>query len=1113
MQIKAIHQFSPSCSSGDGVTNGMFFTRRLLRELGFRSEIYSEYIPPDLVREVRPLREFRAQDGSLLFMHHCLGYENCSWLDALTIPKVMIYHNITPAHLLPEEGGARRLSIIGRQQLAQWAPNYLGAIGDSEYNSTELREANYRNVVTIPMLVDLERIANAPWDRRLLERYRDRVNLLFVGRVCENKHQIELVELLDEYLRYTDQPVRLILAGGTTSEIYKQRIEAFITSRKLADHVVMAGKVPDVDLFALYRCADAFVCMSEHEGFGMPLIEAMCFDVPVLAHSISSIPDTLGEGGILLKQEKPREAAALLNLLLNEPGVRRRVIAGQRRNLQRFDAEHLRRQLAAYLGQLGIQVPAPPLPAPKESSAPRWRIEGPFDSSYSLAIVNRQISQALAQRGNDVTLRSMEGGGDYSPSPAFLAANPKCAALAENAIGVKKTPHIALRFCYPPHVDDMKGLIRAMHSYGWEETGFPQQYVGAFNRKLDLITVLSTFVERVLRNNGVRLPIAVTGGGVDHLLSVVPQSPDIHLKKFRFLHVSSCFPRKGIDALLLAYGQAFRDKDDVSLIIKTFPNPHNSILEDLSTIRANDTHYPHVTVVNRDCTDAELVGLYLAANAFVAPSRGEGLGLPIAEAMLFNLPVITTAWGGQRDFCDDSTAWLCDFRFARALTHLDTDQSLWADPDVNHLAQLLTEVRSLTERQIRERTAPARERIISNFTWDRVAERTENAVRGLASQPVFRHQPEIGWITTWNTRCGIAAYASFLTVAFPADRTTIFANRVKEQVASDEDNVVRCWNSNLVDASEKMDDVYNEIVARGITVVVIQYNSGFYKLPSLAGLIERLNLANVRVHCFFHATSDQMHDDKLITLRDIVKSLEKCERIYVHSVADVNNLKDFGLVDNVALFPQGVLPKISCNVPEKLQSLGLTGKRVVAAYGYLLPHKGIQQLITAFSQLAASDPSLHLLLVNALYPAPESEDEARKCKVLISKLKLANRVTLSTDFLTDDASLAMLQVATVIVYPYQKTKESSSAAVRMGLATGCPVAVTPLEIFDDVADAVHVLAGTDPVSIAKGVRELLDNPALAAKTVTCAERWVESRQWPVLSVRLLNIIDGFANPL
>lgn len=195
------------------------------------------------------------------------------------------------------------------------------------------------------------------------------------------------------------------------------------------------------------------------------------------------------------------------------------------------------------------------------------------------------------------------------------------------------------------------------------------------------------------------------------------------------------------------------------------------------------------------------------------------------------------------------------------------------------------------------------------------------------------------------------------------------------------------------------------------------------------------------------------------------------------------------------------------------ERLGLQGKRIIASYGYLLPHKGLQQLIEAFAQLAAADDSLHLLLVNALYPLAVSEQERDACLALIDRLHLNESVTLATDFLPDSQSLALLQLADLIAFPYQRTQESSSAAVRIGLASGRPVAVTPLSIFDDVADALHTLPGTRPEDLADGMRELLDNPETLAQQSVKTERWLKSRLWPKLSQRLLNIIDGLATPI
>ena len=285
MQIKAIHQFHPSCNTGDGVTNGMLFTQRMLRKLGFESDIFCENIPVEMEASVRHLALLSSRKNYLLFVHHSLGYKNGGRLKTINAPKVLVYHNITPPDLLPEQGDLRQLSMFGREQLIDWVPDFLGAIGVSESNSAELKSAKYENVSTIPLLVDAEKIRHAPWHTEVIAPLRDAIN---------------------------------ILVGGAPSTQYLDSIESRINALSLDGQVLLTGKVPDSTLLALYRVADVFVCMSEHEGFGMPLIESMLFDVPVIAHAASGIPDTMGEGGLLFDDTNPQSVAALIHLLISE---------------------------------------------------------------------------------------------------------------------------------------------------------------------------------------------------------------------------------------------------------------------------------------------------------------------------------------------------------------------------------------------------------------------------------------------------------------------------------------------------------------------------------------------------------------------------------------------------------------------------------------------------------------------------------------------------------------------------------------------------------------------------------------------------------------------------
>lgn len=1115
MNIHRIHQFSFATSTGSGVTNSLFYTQKILRELGFESEIFARDVAPELRELVRKASELQDDPHALILVHHCLGYDDTDSLFALSNPKVMVYHNITPPELLPPNSEIGRYAVLGREQLAQWNTRFIGAIGDSKLNTQELIENAYLNPVTIPMLVDLEKNSQLRISTETAQQWsflRDSYNILFVGRICENKNQAELIEVLAHLRTMASSKCRLILAGETTSPEYEDFLRQEVARWNLSDQVVFTGKLSEESLLALYRQSDVFVCLSAHEGFGMPMIEAMQYGLPVIARQSSSIADTLGGAGWLLAAETNahRVAAAVLTLM-SEPALRRQLLQTQATRLAQFAKSEIKRQLANFLDQLKIAAPQT-VSEDAPVSHEVWQIEGPFDSSYSLAIVNRELARALHRDGAFTSLRSHEGHGDFPASPQFLSEDAECAqmhALGDQYLGSDRYPNVALRFCYPPYANDMPAGLRAVHSYGWEETGFPQAYVEEFNRRLDLVTVLSESVAKVLRDSGVRVPIAVTGAGVDHLLHTaaeeLPNTITQGLKKFRFLHISSSFPRKGIDVLLRAFGQAFSASDDVSLLIKTFPNPHNRVADMLEECRRENPHYPHVELINEDWPQARIVSLYRNSHAFVAPSRGEGFGLPLAEAMLFSLPVITTAWGGQRDFCSEETAWLCDYQFAKADTHLGLTHSLWAEPDVHHLAAQMKEVFSTDPVLYAEKLARAKRNIEQNFTWAKTAHKVKSAVQAVQAQTRLRDEPKIAWISTWNARCGIANYSQFLTQALPQDRLFVLANHIPERMGIDQDNVIRCWNAQQ---SEDFEYALMHILEKGTKAVVIQYNFGFLSVPNLAEFLKKLKSHEVEAYVFFHSTADVKIGEQMVSLSSIQSTLSEVERLFVHSVDDMNRLKAWGLVDNVVYFPHGVAaaPEVPLARAEKWAE-----SKVIASYGFLLPHKGIRQLIEAFSQLDHELNDYHLLLVNSIYPDQVSYAEANACHELIRVKNLGAKVSFITDFLSDTETHALLSNADLIVFPYQQTQESSSAAVRVGLATGKPVAVTPLSIFDDVKEAVTYLKGTDSASMAESLRVLLDTQASAIALNEEARVWFSERNWKALAQRLLNTIDGIAN--
>lgn len=922
---------------------------------------------------------------------------------------------------------------------------------------------------------------------------KDSYNLVSVGDLSDTNNQLALLEVLAALLQISNVPIRLILAGEGFQANYRALLEQRASELGLRENLVLADKLSTPELIALYQSVDVAVSMSECESAGQALLDAMYFHLPVIARNNVTIAQHLGRAGWLLSATASKvDFAAAIVTLMKEAALRRDLITRQCQFLLNLDSE---------------QTAAP-------RTSERWQIEGPFDSSYSLAIVNRELARALDAQDVDVALRSHEGFGDFAPSSEFLQQDADCQRMVQRYLAAAKSaepPYAALRFCYPPHVDAMPAVARVVHSYGWEETGFPQAYVDAINRRLDLITVLSNSVGKTLRDNGVRVPIVVTGAGVDHIQPVQAQAlPPIiasQLKSFRFLHVSSCFPRKGVDVLLRAYADAFTAQDDVSLIIKTFANPHHQIVRDIDLLKATHPSFPHVLVIDEDWSQAAMAGLYANSHVYVAPSRGEGLGLPLAEAMMFDLPVITTAWGGQTDFCDATTAWCCDFDFAKAETHMGMTHSLWAEPRRAHLGALMKELTHLAPKEKKRRTDKARERVLTQLTWQQTAARVKQAVDALKVEKLLRKEPKIAWISTWNARCGIANYSHFLTQRIPEARLRVLANHIPERMALDQNYVLRCWNA---EQEESFEYALETILEEGIEAVIIQYNFGFCSLPNLAAFLQQLRQHQIQAHVFFHSTADVKHDARIKSLGTIRDSLAQAERLYVHGVEDVNRLKEWGLIDNVVYFPHGIAPVLT---QRPTKPVALQGKTVIASYGFLLPHKGIRELIEAFALLRFGNDDYHLLLVNALYPASVSTETESLCRQRIEELGLQAHVTLITDYLSEQETKQHLSHADLIVYAYQETQESSSAAVRVGLSVGSPVLVTPLAIFADVEEAVHYLPGSSAEMIAAGIRHFLQQETPSEEKKSRIAQWFEERNWSMLSRRLVNIIDGLANPL
>jgi glycosyltransferase involved in cell wall biosynthesis len=348
-----VHQWVPAAHKGDAIGDSARKVRGMLRAMGHESELFALSIDDDLRHDVRPFSDPASRRADVTIFHFALPSPMSEAFAALPHGRVLQYHNVTPARFFaPYAPSLFRLASIARAELASLAPATDLALGDSAYNRQELDELGFTHTGVMPIAVDTDRLTHAPRQPVLEEILDDGlVNFLFVGRIAPNKKIEDHIRLAEQYKRYVDAYYRFIFVGRyDVVPQYYASIRALLAQYEmLDDRFIFTGPVPDAELAAYYRASSVYVSLSEHEGFCVPLLEAMAMDVPVLAYSEAAVPDTLGGAGIQFAPKDLEYAAELLGMLAFDESPREQVIAGQRRRLQDFGDPVIRRQLTSVL--------------------------------------------------------------------------------------------------------------------------------------------------------------------------------------------------------------------------------------------------------------------------------------------------------------------------------------------------------------------------------------------------------------------------------------------------------------------------------------------------------------------------------------------------------------------------------------------------------------------------------------------------------------------------------------------------------------------------------------------------------------------------------------------
>jgi glycosyltransferase involved in cell wall biosynthesis len=951
--------------------------------------------------------------------------------------------------------------------------------------------------------------------------------IFYAGGSDERKNLPRLIQAFAALPKPLRQSHQLLLAGkfSKADQAHLQNLADDSGLKRSA--VCFTGYISDETMVELYNLCALFVFPSWHEGFGLPVLEAMACGAPTIVANCSSLPEVLAHSSALFDPFDVKDISRKIAEFLESSSARQHSAAHGLTRAQHFSWNTSAAIAMSMFNQVLAQQPVrQSMSAGALDTAMSAHYERLLDRigelSRPLNPINDEDLKALARciDANQVEARRV------LHRVQLPIQSQWCVQAAEQACA-KGVTHLSsslvdLGQCLTEQTTQANVWLSALPqqllanesrqvkiSYGLRlaQTTLSGDWVGTLNDHAHGVVVQTHFMRKLLIDAGIFIPIAVNPDGLDvwaHLLAT--QRSPLTQKNNCFLADISDIKYDGLDVLLSAYGQVFKADDDVSLFVVVDDSAMPDAEVCFKTWRLKNVDLPEVLLVSVT-DDAERKALYLQAQCLIAPCRFQDTGLAVRRALTLGLPVLTTGWGGQSEHEASDRIHYIDYQLTRTVYSTEETSLFdmyWAEPDCNHLVQLMREQYAHGQGGVLNKVAQTPQ------TWSAAATALNHLAHTWSVGPVNRPL-KVGWVTTWNTRCGIASYSEHLTECM-TEEVIILAPRRAERLSCDTNNVVRCWDHD----DQSFNAISLEIKQRAIDTLVVQFNYGFFQFQALVDFVTLQASRHVKIVMTMHSTVDPVYapERRLATL---IPALKLCHRVLVHSLGDLNRLKSLGLKDNVTLFSLGVKVHVDDEgAPEHLGALeGKEDGFVLATYGFFLPHKGLLELIDAVALLRGRGCKVSLKMVNAEYPVSDSLTLIQQAKVKIAALGLTPYIHMTTDFLPDEESLALLEQADLVVYPYQETVESASGAVRFGLAAMRPVVVTPLAIFDDVDVAVFRLPGFSPELIAEGLQTLINdlhnqNDKVVNK-LQLSRAWCSAHQYSKLASRMEGILKAEQN--
>ena len=731
---------------------------------------------------------------------------------------------------------------------------------------------------------------------------------------------------------------------------------------------------------------------------------------------------------------------------------------------------------------------------------------GSISGHYSLAAINRNIVFRLLNKVKNVFVICYHE--NYFDKIEDIAITKdeyetlRSIVPDKNAHPKRSDDKVAIYHHYPLIEDVREGYGFEIAVFFWEESRIPQRTIEILNSKYKGILVSTFFIKKILIDNGCYTPVKVA----DIPLKMPPepsvlQENSEQKREIKLFHISSCLPRKGADVLLRAFNEACKKaKFELSLTIKSFPNPHNSVTEQIELLVDKKYRSKIRVILNEDLTALDVANLYEQCDIVVLPTRGEGLNMPAIEGVHYEKPIISTDYSGQCEFLDGSCEFI-GYKFAPAVTHFNLNYSFWAEPSVKDLGEKIIKV----SEQILQNRAPDIKPLKHKVDEMMFGEKNAlNFISSISHLKSFKNEPselKIAYFSTYNAVCGIAEYSKYLTDELARAGADLQIYTWSEQKRTDGSNLTQ-ENDNI-----KVYEIEREKLLSGLetdaNIIWLQHHFTFFEIDEkLKSDVAALKSQGKICFITLHATKQILNYPRQ-TQQNWHDTLYEFDRVFVHSIDDLNTLRLLGLADNVTLVPHGTQNL----APEQNKRKETDGKFKVGFFGLLFAHKNLPVLLQAFAKFSQNTDA-KLIIISPVANA-DSEAELQRCRKLCEKLNLDEKVEWNTEFLPIEEVNKKLSDCDVIVLPYGQTDEGASGAARIALSVCKNVIVTPSRIFSEMKNVTIKTDGFNDWHILEQL-EKVKNSEIDAKIYDERAKWLSENSWSSIAGLYLRIFRAVA---